>query len=234
MKYGLQTIAWDDEPLETVLQEAKQAGYEGVEIAQSIPRDDFKNAWNELKKSQLTLAGLSGGDLRSRLEFVRFIQAREPNYPLPYVYSDDWTENEDDLYRELDVPCPIAIHPHMFKPIQTEADAMKVISSYPYTTLMPDTGHLAVAGEDVVGVIQRHLSQLRSLHLKDWSPEFGRSLPFFSRGFCALGRGGVPISRVLRLLCNARYNGWVIVEQDYCPKPTAAARESLQFIKAQS
>ena len=216
MKYGLQTIAWDDEPLETVLQEAKQAGYEGVEIAQSIPGDDFKKAWNELKKSQLTLAGLSGGDLRSRLEFVRFIQAREPNYPLPYVYSDDWTEYD------------------MFKPIQTEADAMKVISSYPYTTLMPDTGHLAVAGEDVVGVIQRHLSQLRSLHLKDWSPEFGRSLPFFSRGFCALGRGGIPISRVLRLLRNARYNGWVIVEQDYCPKPTAAARESLQFIKAQS
>jgi len=42
MKIGLQTIAWNDSPIETVIREASSAGFAGVEIAQSISDDQFK------------------------------------------------------------------------------------------------------------------------------------------------------------------------------------------------
>jgi len=231
MKIGLQTIAWNDSPIETVIREASSAGFAGVEIAQSISDDQFEKVYHSLQTDKVQLAGLSGGDMQQRLRFAAFLRSKQPSIELPYIYADDWGAEEDAVYQEANVPCKIAIHPHMFKPIQTEADATSVLSQFPYTTFMPDTAHLEVAGESPVDVIFKNSKRLIAVHLKDWSPEYGRSLPFYSKGFTELGNGIVPLKNILSSLQKARFPGWLIVEQDYALCPENAARKSLAFLK---
>ena len=233
LKFGLQTIAWDDLDVENVLHQVKQAGFSGVEIAQPIPETEFENVGRILDDCNLQLVGLSGGNLTQRLHFASYLRRVAPKSPLPYMYVDDWTEHEDGLFREADIQCPIALHPHMFKPIQTEADAVKVLTAYSYTSLMPDTGHLAVAGEDSVAFIKNNLTRIISVHLKDWSPVFGRSLPFYSKGFCPLGQGEASVASVISFLRKVNFAGWVIVEQDYCSNPGKAAAASLEYLRKQ-
>ena len=213
--------------------EVRAAGFDGVELAQLVSDSDVDLLVRSLDAYSLKLAGVSGGSLVNRLSLVDQYIQRKPKVAVPYVYVDDWTEVEHELFKQAEIPCQIAIHPHMFKPIQTATEAVKCLKRYAYCRFMPDTGHLTVAGADVQSVIRQNLEQTISIHLKDWSPEFGRSLPFYSRGFVPLGKGIVPLREVIQLLNTKRYNGWLIVEQDYSLRPISAAKESRDFLRKQ-
>lgn len=235
LKVGLQTITWDDCPsgLDAMFKEVRAAGFDGVELAQLVADSDVDLLVRSLDANSLQLAGVSGGSLLDRLNLVDQYVQRKPKVAVPYVYVDDWTDAENVLFIQADIRCQIAIHPHMFKPIQTATEAIRLLKQYAYCRFMPDTGHLTVAGADVQSVIRQNLEQTISIHLKDWSPEFGRSLPFYSRGFVPLGKGIVPIREIIQLLLAKRYNGWLIVEQDYSLRPISAAQESREFLRKQ-
>ncbi len=214
-----------------MFEEVRAAGFDGVELAQFVSDSDVDLLVRSLDAHSLQLAGVSGGSLIDRLNLVGQYIQRKPEVAVPYVYVDDWTETEHVLFTQADIRCQIAIHPHMFKPIQTATEAVRCLNQYAYCRFMPDTGHLTVAGADVQSVIRQNLEQTFSIHLKDWSPEFGRSLPFYSRGFVPLGQGIVPIREIIQLLNSKRYDGWLIVDQDYSLRPISAAQESRDFLR---
>jgi sugar phosphate isomerase/epimerase len=235
MKVGIQTIAWGmRDPINTMLPrmltEIRRAGYEGLELFQRADtHPDF--VVEQLAKNKLSLIGASGGAFSDRVQFVRKYRAFAPTKPSPYIYTDEWpvTEAEDALKSGLTV----AIHPHMFKPIQTVAEAMVLLDKYSHWRtkggepvalhLLPDSAHQQIAGEPILRVLTKHYDRIRAVHFKDWTPEFGRSYQFYAQGFVALGDGDVPLEEAIEFLRSRNFDGWLIVEQDITDNPFEAA-----------
>ena len=109
MKLAIQTIVWGPNPpnMEQVLREARDVGYEGVEVFQH-PRllGDAETFYSLLEKvGGLALVGLSGGSIQERVEFIRdflrvqmqkapvsmAITPQQPplSYVRPYAYVDE-------------------------------------------------------------------------------------------------------------------------------------------------
>lgn len=134
----------------------------------------------------------------------------------------------------------MAIDPHMFKPIQTVAEAERLIEKYrpqqiaiqgySTLTLMPDTAHSYIAGDDIFATLRKHLDKINCVHIKDWTPEYGRSYQFYARGFVPLGKGDVELEKVLDFL-RPTYSKWIIVEVGHPNNPVEAAEISRQYLR---
>ncbi|KQP95948.1 MULTISPECIES: sugar phosphate isomerase/epimerase family protein [unclassified Rathayibacter] len=93
-----------------------------------------------------------------------------------------------------------------------------------------DTGHLLIGGGDPVAAIDRWGSRINHLHLKDVDvAELRRVLAagggmrevWSSSSFVAFGRGDIDLEAVMTAVDAARYDGWVVVEQDVLNAPDA-------------
>jgi sugar phosphate isomerase/epimerase len=125
----------------------------------------------------------------------------------------------------------LALHPHMFTPIQTAHEAEQEMQKHPELRFLPDVAHLTVAGEEVVEVLKRNSDRLETIHLKDWTPEFGRAYQFYARGFVELGQGQVDLEGTIEFLKAQGFRGWVIVDQNFTLDPSASARESRAWLR---
>ncbi len=243
MKVGFQTISWGrrlDNNGEPMLKAIAKAGYDGVEIMQH-PKEfgSAKQLYQYLKDFNLKLLGLTGGSVKERSDFIRKLINIENRALLheeksiikvirfdknhPYIYIDTWVETYYHLL--VTQRLPLALHPHMFKPIQTAKEVEKLLQKYPALKFVPDTAHLTIAGEDVRKVIEDNFKRVVAVHLKDWSSEFGRSYQFYSRGFCIrFGHGDVKLNKIVDFLKSKRYKNWLVVEQDVTDDPQEAAR----------
>lgn len=250
MYVGIQTISWGSHPdVEHMLREIKEAGYDGVEFYQN-PMDLGKldELYALLKKLRLRLLGAAGGALDAKIDFIRAMMRADnldwatsglgdgwrvafgPGNRRPYIYVDEW---RDEWAKELNQSDDLlfALHPHMFKPVQTASEAEAVMNRYPQLRFLPDTAHLTVAGEDVRAVLERNYHRIEAVHLKDWSAVFGRAYQFYSRGFTELGKGDVLLDGVIDLLKKAGYNGWLVVEEDATMDPAGSAQRSRDWLR---
>ena len=233
-----------------MLRQAKEAGYEGVELMQH-PRvlGEPERLFDLLQEHRLALVGLAGGSLEERIEYadrMRTLTEQDATtanagwglqrYPdtlplaFPYVRLDEWREDRHLKYL-THTEAMLALYPHMFKPVQTADEANRVLDAHPELRLVPDTAHLVIAGDDPVRVISQNLPRLAAVHLKDWTAEFGRSYQFFARGFVGLGEGDVPVKEVVHMLSRKNYKGWLLVEQDTATDPFASARKSREWLR---
>jgi sugar phosphate isomerase/epimerase len=257
MHFGIQTNSWGPRPrlsINMLLGEAKRAGYEGVEFMQD-PRvlGEPEHLLDALKSHDLTLLGFAGGAVEERIEYVRKLKKLMGDKPppfgwgirlnkedheaegltRPYVYVDEWHENHHaPLVRQTDVV--LALHPHMFKTVQTANEDSLVLDAHSELRFLPDTAHLAIAGDDPVWITKQNFGRLAAVHLKDWTPEFGRSYQFYARGFGQLGTGSVPVKEVVALLKRKNYGGWLVVEQDWAANPFASAAASRAWLREQT
>jgi sugar phosphate isomerase/epimerase len=254
MQVGIETISWGTRVADVgkMLREVKEAGYTGVEFAQ---HPDELGPVNELYPTLSTLdlrcIGIAGGSLQEKIDFVRNYNAAErvslvqtraaksgglkwlPDSSAgdnqPFIYVDEW-EGQSSI-DALRIGMTLALHPHMFKGIQTSADAEMYLGKYARLQFLPDTAHLTVAGQDVVKVIDRNYERIQAIHLKDWTAEFGRAYQFYSRGFVELGQGDVLLEEVIRFLKQRNYKRWIVVEQDVTPDPFQSALASRQWLR---
>jgi sugar phosphate isomerase/epimerase len=249
MRVAIQTISWGRhlKDVGALLRQIHEIGYEGVEFAQHPgelgPPDVL---YESLTRLGLTLVGLAGGALAEKIDHVRrflFAQklallqgsrsaaavARLPSAYEPYIYVDEWEgqRSQDALADGY----TLALHPHMFKSVQTAQEAEEFLRGHPRLRFLPDTAHLKAAGEDVVAVLTRNYARIEALHLKDWAAEFGRAYPFYSRGFVELGKGDVPLDDVIDFLKAKAYRGWLVVEQDASEAPLESARQSRRWLQ---
>lgn len=253
MRVGIQTVSWGPRPrisINTMLEEAKRAGYEGVELMQD-PRvlGEPEQLVTALQDHGLTLLGFSGGSVEERIEYVRRLEKLMGDQPpsfgwgiriyknkdmtRPYVYVDEWREDHHaPLLKQTDVV--LALHPHMFTTVQTATEAARVLDAHPELSFLPDTAHLAIAGDDPVRAIELNFSRLAAVHLKDWTAEFGRAYPFYARGFVHLGVGTVPVKTVVGMLEKMNYVGWLVVEQDWAANPFASAEASRVWLRKET
>lgn len=108
-----------------------------------------------------------------------------------------------------------------------------------------DTGHVAFGGGDPIEVARAYAARLGYIHLKDIDLPRLRSL--LSEGktyvaaaqrdvFVELGRGSLDLRALFDVLEAARYEGWIIVEQDRVVQADAdtlgSARRSRDHLRA--
>ncbi|MFN0079996.1 MAG: ATP-binding protein [Prosthecobacter sp.] len=237
MLFAFETVVWgrriDD--LDFVLDVVAASGYQGVEFAQnhrdilvrddnavggSRPIKDIDELLGKLKEKgrNLQLVSLAGGTLRDRMAFCG-------DFRPPYLYVEDWTEAEEAAMA-CDPPFTLGLHPHWFMKVQRISQAAERLERYrekyrtqfpewDFLRLLPDSAHLTIVEDDPVKTIEAYKESLAGVHLKDWSPSYGRYSHRYAQGFVTLGQGVARVDEVLAKLEETGFKQWVVVEQDF-------------------
>ena len=137
------------------------------------------------------------------------------------------------------------VHNHVGSFIETRAEIDRIFSLVDRTLVFqgPDLGHLAWAGDDAIALCRDYATDIKTLHIKDINPgalaegvEKGWDYTTFSDHgiFTEVGQGFVDFPAVFRILGEANFQGWVVVETDVTQLPTAleSARMSREYLKS--
>ncbi|NCA67566.1 MAG: myo-inosose-2 dehydratase [Clostridia bacterium] len=139
----------------------------------------------------------------------------------------------------------LTFHHHMGTVVQTEAeiDRMMNNTSACKLSLLFDSGHLAYCGEDYLSVLKKYAYRIKHVHLKDirpdtvrWVKENGKSFLEGVRegAFTVPGDGVVDFVSIFKILSDANYEGWLLVEAEQDPakaNPLEYAIKARKFIK---
>jgi inosose dehydratase len=121
----------------------------------------------------------------------------------------------------------LAYHHHMGTVVETEAEIDRLMEvTDPTVGLLLDTGHLTYAGGNVLDVARRHAGRIAHVHCKDVRPPVlaearRRDQSFLDAVvdgvFTVPGDGCVDYGRLLGVLREAGYGGWLVVEAEQDP-----------------
>lgn len=139
-----------------------------------------------------------------------------------------------------------ALHPHVGTMVETTAEVERILHGS-HVGLCVDTGHLLVGGSDPVTLSQRYVDRVVHVHLKDvdgtlagqvQAGEVGYGDAIWRGLFRPLGDGDVDVAALVRLLEEAGYDGWYVLEQDIKlageppgDGPLAGVRQSLDYLR---
>lgn len=142
----------------------------------------------------------------------------------------------------------VAFHHHAGTHVETpeEVDRLFSMLSPDELGLCFDTGHYVYGGGHAVAFLARRVSRVRCVHLKDvdganLEKARGERLDFHAavrQGvFVPLGKAILDFSRILALLKERKFDGWVVVEADVLPggrgadAPLASAVAGRKFLR---
>lgn len=187
------------------------AGFQGVEIAQSPNR--IKASATELlgmaTKRNLKISGFVFGRLEERQSFAEQTHS-------DYLVLSEW---DDEIRRSLPSSSSVspALHPGAFRPVKTIFDAYQLVAGSSSAKLAIDTAHQFVLNDNIEKILELDLELVAAVHLKDWTPKFGRSIYDYQRGVSKLGSGafGSQIRHLLEGLQDAGFSGWLVAEHDF-------------------
>lgn len=136
----------------------------------------------------------------------------------------------------------LAYHHHMGTVVETESEVDRLMADTGEAVgLLLDTGHLTYAGGDVLGLARRHAGRIVHVHLKDCRPPIlaaargtdGSFLDAVLAGvFTVPGDGCVDYPGLFRILRQAAYDGWLVVEAEQDPAqahPLTYARMGYEY-----
>jgi len=129
----------------------------------------------------------------------------------------------------LEYGISLTYHHHMGTVVQDEyeVDRFMEMTDPRFVSLLYDTGHLAYAGADYIGVLKRYAARIKHIHLKDIRPEVinkvkTEHLSFLSGvrmgTFTVPGDGALDFSQVFDIIGQAGYSGWLLVEAEQDPQ----------------
>ena len=146
--------------------------------------------------------------------------------------NEDWgrlTNGLNELGRiAKDHGLTLSYHHHMGTGVQTIAETDRLLQSTnpDLVGLNYDSGHFYFAGEDPVEALKRYFSRVTHVHLKDVrAGERERAmenrLSFLdavrSGVFSVPGDGVVDFPAIFKILADADYQGWLVVEAEQDP-----------------
>lgn len=208
VQIGYQTIAFGPTfaDLPGVLDALAALGYRGIEFSQApqaLP--PIEELLRLLDERGLHLLGLAGGSIFDRTAYCRDVR-------IPYLYIEAW--NPAHAEDALAAGHRLALHPITFRPLHRMSAAHALLEEHPELLIIPDSAHLHIVGDDPALALRQCVGRLASVHLKDWTPEYGRSAYRYSRGFTELGEGVVPLEPFIAEWRKSAPGVWAVVEQD--------------------
>ncbi|UOQ93324.1 myo-inosose-2 dehydratase [Halobacillus shinanisalinarum] len=122
----------------------------------------------------------------------------------------------------------IVFHHHMGTGVQTieEIDKLMNITDEDKVSLLFDTGHLYLSGEDPLDVLKSHSYRIKHVHLKDVrddvAAEVHQNKTAFLDGvregmFTVPGNGDIDFGPIFETLAQMDYKGWMLVEAEQDP-----------------
>ena len=150
----------------------------------------------------------------------------------PKLDKDEWKNycnKINDLSNMLmDEGIPMSYHEHMGTIIQSEEDIdMFMNLTNDNTYLLYDTGHLMFAEANYERVLKNYISRINHVHCKDIRNEvFLNSIDndlsfrdsFLNGVFTVPGDGCIDYGPLIKVLFDANYKDWLIIEAEQDPK----------------
>lgn len=150
----------------------------------------------------------------------------------PHFTDGEWSrliqglEKLGTLAREKDMR--IVYHHHMGTGVQTTAEVQRLMDNTNADTvsLLFDTGHLALSGEEPLAVFEQYKSRIHHIHFKDIRPDVQQMaqskdssfLDSIKQGiFTVPGDGYIDFEPILQAIEAANYKGWIVVEAEQDP-----------------
>ena len=138
----------------------------------------------------------------------------------------------------------VVYHHHMGTGIQTteEIDKLMERTSKDNVSLLFDTGHLVVSGEDPIEIFNKHVNRIKHIHFKDVRPEVKEAvdkenqcfLDGVRKGmFTVPGDGVIDFEPILNLIYQSDYSGWIVVEAEQDPSvanPFIYAKKAKEYM----
>ena len=122
---------------------------------------------------------------------------------------------------------PLGFHHHMGTAIESEHDLDLLMNhSGEAVRLLYDAGHMAFAGGDPLGVIDKHAGRIVHVHTKDIRKEVVDGLDrdaesfldaVLKGAFTVPGDGALDFSAIVQRLADNGYEGWFVVEAEQDP-----------------
>ena len=206
VRFGTNPIGWSnddmpelggDTPLEVCLSEAKQAGFEGMELGNKFPREpaalkaalaphglDLVSGWYSAELLRRTPKE-EMEHLRPHLDLLKALGARvlvfaettdthhdQPQSKRPVLKESQWADFGKRLTemadRTLAEGVRLTFHHHMGTVVQSEADIHAMMAATgPSFHLLLDTGHATWGGADAVALARRYRDRISHFHAKD-------------------------------------------------------------------
>lgn len=167
----------------------------------------------------------------------------------PVATDEEWDKLCDGLNKlgkiAADRGFKLCFHHHMGTVVQTseETDRMMANTDPRYVFLCYDTGHFTFAGEDPLAMLKKYVDRVGHVHLKDmrlpvveearkndWS--FLQAVR--NGAFTVPGDGDVDFDPVFKVLADAGYQGWLLVEAEQDPakaNPLEYAMKARKYIR---
>jgi inosose dehydratase len=156
----------------------------------------------------------------------------EPISKRPTLMGDEWADYGRKVTALAEKMAafgvPMAFHHHMGTIVETDAEVDRLMAvTGPAVGLLYDTGHSAFSGGDPVALATRHARRVVHVHCKDTRPEVlaraRRDDMSFMQAvldgiFTVPGDGSVDYATILRILHDAGYAGWLVVEAEQDPR----------------
>ena len=122
----------------------------------------------------------------------------------------------------------IVYHHHMGTGVQTtkEIDELMERTNKDNVSLLFDTGHLVLSGEDPIDIFERHEDRIKHIHFKDVRQDVKEAvdkecscfLDGVKKGmFTVPGDGVIDFKPILDLIYKSDYSGWIVVEAEQDP-----------------
>ncbi len=180
-------------------------------------------------------------------ESIQSIASRPLN-TRPILEKNEWKNYCQKINeisnRLIDEGMPMSYHEHMGTIIQSEEDVDKFISlTNDNTFLLYDTGHLMFAQANYERILKDYISRINHIHCKDIRKNiFLRSTKknlsfrdsFLDGIFTVPGDGCIDFNPLIKILYEAQYNKWLVVEAEQDPKkanPLEYAKIGYKYIK---
>ena len=204
---------------------------------------EFEKATDFLKEMGAKVIGVSGQSysIQGNME--------QPVWEGKYVMNEEeWKLLADGLNKLGKIAknkgMTLTFHHHMGTVVQTEEeiDRFMELVDPDLVYLLFDSGHLSFAGIDPEKVLKKYVNRVKHVHLKDIRREMVEKSReerwSFLRGvregvFTVPGDGDVDFGPIFRILEEAAYEGWVVVEAEQDPakaNPLAYAKKARAYI----
>ena len=157
-----------------------------------------------------------------------------PIFGHKYVMNDEeWARLLDGLNRLGKIALEeygisLTYHHHMGTVIQTEEETDRFLAGTDprYVNLLYDTGHFAFAGFDPLAMVKKYVGRIKHVHLKDVRPEVlarvhAEEMSFLNAvragAYTVPGDGSIDFEPIFKVLEDAGYEGWMLVEAEQDP-----------------